>query len=135
MAWENQLQWRINNATSPDSPPETLQLFSSLFYTTDTLYYCSSYETFRFKNHATFYRIGYPISTRIWIGGTDIAQNENWMWSTGSLIKDQNYTNFDLSTPNQGDCLDIILPNDVTWKKSRCDGQDYPHGFIAEKGY
>ena len=78
--------------------------------------------------------LGYPSGTKLWIGGQDLAKSNQWAWSTGELIK--GYFNFDPSTNSESGlhCLDIILPNDLTWKKSNCNGADSIHGFIAEKG-
>merc|ERR1712150_458825 len=74
----------------------------------------------------------YPSGTKLWIGGQDLAKSNQWAWSTGDLIG--GYFNFDPSINSEsGDCLDIILPNDLTWKKSNCNGADSNHGFIAEK--
>ena len=77
--------------------------------------------------------LGYEEGTRIWIGGQNIANaNFGWRWSNGSRIQDE--TQFDPNT-NSGACLDVILPNDLTWKKSPCDGRNTGHAFVAQKGF
>ena len=76
--------------------------------------------------------LGYAEGTRIWIGGQNIANaNFGWRWSNGSRIQDE--SQFDPNT-NSGACLDVILPDDLSWKKSPCNGRNTSHAFVAQKG-
>merc|ERR1719323_222673 len=75
----------------------------------------------------------YDEGTRIWIGGQNIANaNFGWRWSNGSRIQDE--SQFDPNT-NFGACLDVILPDDLSWKKSPCNGRNTSHAFVAQKGH
>ena len=96
-------------------------------------FHLTSFLAWTFLNFLAHCVLGYPSGTKLWIGGQDLAKSNQWAWSTGDLIG--GYFNFDPSINSEsGDCLNIILPNDLTWKKSNCNGADSNHGFIAEKG-
>ena len=85
----------------------------------------------------TSYYLDYPPGTHVWIGGQDKQKNSSlWKWEDGSLI--DGYNNFDPSSPepekndSHGNCLQVIFPDDLTWKKTSCKDVG-SYGFIAEK--
>ena len=98
-----------------------------------------SFNFFHLKSFffSFFCHLGFAVDTAIWIGGNDLANSGNWVWSSGKTIQD--YFNFESENITDGgegvgECLDIILDGNFQWRKSQCFSKNISHAFIAEAG-
>ncbi|XP_061678936.1 ladderlectin-like [Syngnathoides biaculeatus] len=71
-------------------------------------------------------------ATEIWIGLFDTLEEDDFIWTDGSL---EDFTNFLTNEPNSanGDCVEAVLPGGG-WQTRECD-DELPYVCIMEVGH